>query len=242
MKPKLAQLRASSFYADMPRRRILALGVQSPRRPGSLDRIYRTMQNSGRHEVVVDSKGVDGIGKLDNINLLVERHDISQFDWIWMVDDDVELPADFTDPFVALSEYADLKISSPAHRSFSYWSHDVTHRQRGMLVRQTNFVEVGPITAFHRDSFSSVFPLPSLRYGWGLDLVWPVIAERNGWKVGVVDGVALRHTSPIAATYDVAAAGAEAEAYMAPYGVKTGVHKIVTIDRIASIDDRSPRG
>lgn len=238
MKPKLQQLRDSDFFATLPPQRILAVGVQSPRRPGSLDQIYAAMQSS-RHSVTVDSKGIDGLGKLDNINVLIGRHRMEDYDWIWMVDDDVELPAGFTDTFVALAHYAELKICCPAHRSFSYWSHPVTHRQRDTLVRETNFVEVGPITAFHRDTFSTIFPLPSLRFGWGLDLVWPVIANRNGWKVGVVDGAALRHTSPIAATYDFESATAEAEAFIKPYGIVTGVHKLVTMDRITSIQDRT---
>ena len=234
VKPKLVQLRKSQFYILMPRRRILVLGVQSPRRPESLNIIFGIMKNS-RHDIVFDSKEVDGIGKLANINILVARHNIRNFDWILMVDDDVELPSDFIDSFIALSEYADFKISSPAHRYYSYWSHDVTHRQHGSLIRQTNFVEVGPITAFHQDTYESIFPLPDLKYGWGLDFVWPVIAKRNRWKIGIIDGVALRHTNPIAITYNTNAAKEEAETYMAKYGVKTGVDKTYTISAIKNI-------
>lgn len=236
LRPKLAMLRRSRFYRDLPRRRILVVGVQSPRRPGSLDRIFAVMARS-RHEVVTEKKDIDGIGKLDNTNILIGRHDIDTFDWIWMTDDDVILPDNFTDDFVAMCEYAQLKVAGPAHRVWSYWSHPVTRRQQGALARVTNYVEVGPVAALHRDTFAEFLPLPSLKFGWGLDQAWPVIADRHGWKIGIVDAAPLQHTSPIGVGYDLAGAVAEAEAYMAPYGIKTGEHVLGTRTVITTIDD-----
>ena len=221
LRQKTGELRGSAFYRDLPRQRILAVGVQSPRRPGSLDAIFAQMQAS-RHEVVTDKKDIDGLGKLDNTNLLLARHDLSGFDWVWMVDDDVVLPAGYTDDFVATCALGGLKIAMPAHRALSYSSFPVTRRQSGALARTTNFVEVGPIAAFHRDTFDTLLPLPSLRYGWGLDLSWGVIAMRMGWPIGVVDATPLRHTSPIGIGYDVQAAVDEAEVYMESYGIVIG--------------------
>lgn len=231
LRQKIDDLRGSSFYRNLPRQRILAVGVQSPRRPGSLDAIFARMRDS-RHAVVTEKKDIDGLGKLDNTNILMGRHDLSGFDWLWMVDDDVELPNRFTDDFVATCALAGLKIAMPAHRALSYSSFPITRRQPGALARTTNFVEVGPIAAFHRDTFDTLLPLPSLRYGWGLDLTWGVVAERMGWPIGVVDATPLRHSSPIGTGYDVQAAVDEAEAYMAGYGIVTGEHVIREYDRI----------
>lgn len=233
---RLARLQRSTVYTSSPARSILVVGVQSDRRPGSIERIVQQIRET-RHHIVADSKGIDGIGKLDNINILIDRNDLTVFDWVWMIDDDVELPNDFTNIMVALAEYADLALCGPAHRSHSFWSHPVTHREKATLVRYTNFVEVGPITCVRRDLFGTVFPLPSLRYGWGIDVVWPVIAERMGLKVGVIDGAALRHTSPIGTGYDVDQAVREAEDFMAQYGIKTGVHEIRTTGRITAVED-----
>jgi hypothetical protein len=234
IRPKLERLRRSSFHANLPSLSILVVGVQSPRRPGSLDRIYEQMA-SDRHRMTFDSKGVEKLGKLDNVNVLLERHDLSRFDWVVMVDDDVELPDHFTDTFIALAEYAELKIAGPAQRAWSYWSHRITKRQHGVLVRQTNYAEIGPIIALRREVFDLTLPMPSLRFGWGVDMVWPVLAAKRGYKTGVVDGAALRHVSPIAADYDHMAAAAEAEAYMNPHGIVTGVHVLATSKTIRDI-------
>jgi hypothetical protein len=47
----------------------------------------------------------------------------------------------------------------------------------------------------------------------------------------------LQHTSPIGVGYDLAGAVAEAEEYMARYGIKTGEHVLGTRTVITAIDD-----
>jgi len=210
---RIAQIKRSKAYRERPRLRILAVGVQSPRRPGTLDAIFATMKSS-HHDIVFDQKGVEDKGKLGNTNVILERHDLSTFDWVWMVDDDVALPPDFTDIFMALAETAQLKIAAPAHRFVSHSTFHVTVRRPNSLMRETSFVEVGPIVAFRRETFAEVFPLPDLRYGWGLDFTWPMIARRRGWRIGIVDAVPLQHLNPIAATYDTSKAMDESRAYL----------------------------
>jgi hypothetical protein len=217
MRRRIAAIKRHPAYLAMPRMRILAVGVQSPRRPGALDDIFARMA-SARHDIVFDQKEVEGKGKLENINILLARYDLSTFDWIWLVDDDVALPRDYTDIFTALAEMAELKICGPAQRAKSHASYFMTRRRYDSLVRETSFVEVGPITAFRREAFAEVFPLPNLRYGWGLDLTWPMLARRRGWRIGIVDAVPIEHLNPVAATYDSSAAVAEARAYMEEKG------------------------
>ena len=211
-----AILRHPAFTA-LPRRRILAVGLESSRRPGALSGIFARMQ-SERHDMVFDQKGVEDKGKLENTNILLARHDLSTFDWVWTVDDDVALPDHYTDIFTFLAEFAELKIARPAHRAKSHTSYGVTRRHYKALMRETSFVEVGPITAFHKDSFADVFPLPNLRYGWGLDLSWPMLARKRGWRIGIVDAVPMEHLNPVATTYDIEAAVTEAKAYMGEHG------------------------
>lgn len=217
MRVRIAAIKRSAAYRAMPRRRILAVGVQSPRRPGALDDIFAGMA-SERHDIVFDQKTVEDKGKLENINILLARHDLATFDWVWMVDDDVALPRDYADIFTALAEGARLKIAGPAQRAKSHASYFMTRRRYDSLVRETTYVEVGPITAFHRDTFADTLPLPNLRYGWGLDLTWPMLARRRGWRIGIVDAVPIEHLNPVAATYDISAAVAEAQDYMEEHG------------------------
>jgi hypothetical protein len=52
--------------------------------------------------------------------------------------------------------------------------------------------------------------------GWGLCLHWAAVAEREGWRLGVVDAVPVRHESrPTASAVDVAGARAAAERLLA---------------------------
>ena len=87
-------------------------------------------------------------------------------------------------------------------------------------MRETGFVEIGPVCAFHRDTFETLLPFPPLRAGWGLDSHWAALAREHGWRIGVVDATPIRHVMrPIADCYRRADAIAEAQAFLAdrPY-------------------------
>lgn len=227
----LDKFKKSKFYNDMGSLRILVVGVQSPRRPGSLEKIFRLM-SSGKHKLTFEAKGVESFSKFENTNILLSRHDLQSFDWVIMTDDDIELPEDFIDVFIGLAEHAELKICGAAQRARSYWSHQITRRQKGALLRETNFAEIGPVIAFRREIFDLVFPLPDLKFGWGVDIVWPVLARQAGWKVGIVDAAAIRHVQPIGKTYDFLEATRECEEYMGRYNIVTGVHVLETYDTV----------
>ena len=42
-------------------------------------------------------------------------------------------------------------------------------------MRETAFVEIGPVTAFHRDTFATLLPFPDVGMGWGLDVHWAAV-------------------------------------------------------------------
>jgi hypothetical protein len=88
------------------------------------------------------------------------------------------------------------------------------------VVRETSFVEIGPVTAFARAAFPVLLPFPQLRMGWGLDVHWAAIARERGWRCGVVDAVCVRHgAAPAAAAYPREQALEEARSFLAgrPY-------------------------
>jgi len=91
----------------------------------------------------------------------------------------------------------------------------VTRRRPGQDVRRTRFVEIGPVTALHRDTFPVLLPFPALRMGWGLDVHWGAIAAEHDWPVGVVDATPVRHTAPAGGGYDTAGPVEEARAFLA---------------------------
>ena len=71
----------------------------------------------------------------------------SDYDWLLVVDDDVVLPRGFLDEFVFLAERFDLSLAQPAHRHRSHAAWEVTRRRPFSVVRETGFVEIGPVTA-----------------------------------------------------------------------------------------------
>ena len=86
------------------------------------------------------------------------------------------------------------------------------------------------MTAFHRDTFSTLLPFPALRMGWGLDAHWSALARERGWRIGIVDATPVGHTlRPAADSYPREAATAEARAFLAgrPYVRRDEVRTLV---------------
>ena len=202
-----------------PRRRVLALGVERVDMPNVLGAAHAELKRS-HHEVEFASTDAGDRGKFENLNRLLEGHPAPGHDWLLVIDDDVTLPAGFLDTFVFLAERFGLALAQPAHRRRSHAAVQVTRRQAGTAVRQTAFVEIGPVSALHAMTFDELLPFPPLRAGWGLDLHWSALAREHGWREGVIDATPVSHgLRRIAASYDRSDAVAEARDFLAqrPY-------------------------
>ena len=200
--------------AGTPRRRILALGIERRDVPNVLGRARAELQRS-HHDVVFASKGVDGLGKFENLNALLADHPAAGHDWLLVVDDDVILPGGFLDAFVFLAERFGLALAQPAHRWRSHAAWSVTRRRPAAMVHETRFVEIGPVCALHSATFDAILPFPPLRFGWGLELHWSSLAREHGWRQGVVDALPIRHgLRRIASSYARADAVDEARGFL----------------------------
>jgi GT2 family glycosyltransferase len=204
--------------AGQERRRILVVGI---RRPGRLMDEAVTELLRSRHEVITRIVDIDERGKFERLRaeLDVLAEDVALADWLLLIDDDVELPRGFLDRFVCIAERAGLRLAQPAHRRRSHAAWPVTRRHPGQDARRTRFVEIGPVTALHSDTFAALLPFPPLSMGWGLDVHWGAVAAEHGWPVGVVDATPVGHTAPAAGGYAREAPVAEARAFLAdrPY-------------------------
>lgn len=197
-----------------PRRRVLVLGID---RGGtsSLMGAARAELEPSRHAVEIAIAPAGDAGKFENLNALLEAHPADGHDWLVVVDDDVALPAGFLDGFLFVAEALGLSLAQPAQSRRSHAAWGVTRRRLGSLARETAFVEIGPVTALHADTFAELLPFPALRMGWGLDAHWAAIARERGWRAGIVDVLPVEHRlAPAGALYDRAAAEAEAEAFL----------------------------
>jgi hypothetical protein len=217
-------LRLNLAARHAPRlQRVLALGVERPERREPAAAIHAELLRS-RHDVELRTCLADTRGKFENLNLLLAAQaggtPIPDHDWLLMIDDDVELPRGFLDRFLFLCQRFSLTLAQPAHRLNSHAAWPVTRRHAGSAVRETSFVEIGPVTVFARAAFPVLLPFPDLRMGWGLDVHWAALAREHGWRCGVVDAVPIGHRmAPAAAGYARADAVTEARSFLAerPY-------------------------
>ncbi len=167
-------------------------------------------------------------GKFENLNRLLEG--VEGYDWLLVVDDDVQLPERFLDRFVGLCEHFGFALAQPAQSLASHaaWRH--LRRRPGLLARETRFVEIGPVTAFRRDVAERLLPFPPLRYGWGLDVAWSADAVAQGWRLGVADALSVRHEhAPVASGYDSREAIAEACRYLNGRPYLTSAEAVETV-------------
>jgi GT2 family glycosyltransferase len=195
---------------------VLVLAVARPERAGTWAAARAELERS-RHRVEIrETAGAPGAGKFENLNALLGDAvgGWDEFNWVIVCDDDVVLPARFLDRFLAAAQRTDLRLCQPAHRLHSHTGWRVTRRRLGATARETNFVEIGPLTAFHRDTFGVLVPFPPLRMGWGLDVHWAALAARHGWRIGVVDATPILHLYPAAEAYPRDEAVAEATAFL----------------------------
>ena len=110
----------------------------------------------------------------------------------------------------------------------------MTRRRPASVVRETEFVEIGPVTAFSQATFATLLPFPELRMGWGLDAHWAALAREHGWRCGVIDAVAIGHrVAPAADAYSREAAIAEAREFLArrPYLRAAEMQRTLTTHR-----------
>jgi len=220
--------RLDRLAARQAPRRVLVVSVY---RPGSRLPAALASLRSTRHQVHfalgstadADSRLGDltvatalGGGKFENVNeLLGLSPPVGEFDRLIVTDDDIALPARFLDRFLALCEALDLDLAQPAQSMRSHAAWRVTRTRPFSLARRTNYVEIGPLTQFSRRAALALTPFPALRFGWGLDNHWGALAKREGWRLGVVDALPVRHEwQRVATTYTHEEAKAEARRFL----------------------------
>jgi GT2 family glycosyltransferase len=212
-----------------PRLRVLVLAVVRPQNAATWAAARAELERS-RHDVEIRTTGGAGKGKFENLNGLLGAG-WEDFEWVLVIDDDVALPERFLDRFLAAAGRTGLRLVQPAHRLHSHTGWRVTRRHIGATARETTFVEIGPLTAFHRDTFGVLVPFPDLKMGWGLDTHWAALATQHGWPIGVVDATPVLHLNPAGEAYPRAEAIAEAQRFLdgRPYVRRDEVRTLRTV-------------
>jgi hypothetical protein len=206
-------------------RKIDAAAARTPPRHVIVASIYRPPHEppaltSNRHQVerrVGSLTELGGGGKFENLNELIAG---ARPDWLLIADDDVTLPPRFLDRMIALAELFELQMAAPAQSLASHAAWRVTRRQPRSILRETNFVEIGPVTLIGKQAAQTLLPFPPLRYGWGLDLAWAATAAEKKWRLGIADALPVRHeAASVGSAYPADQAIEEARTFLAsrPY-------------------------
>lgn len=129
----------------------------------------------------------------DNLNFL------SQYEYIWLPDDDVSIPTEDINRLFILSDQYQLSISQPSMNG--YVSHEITKPISDSILRYTNFVEVlAPL--FNLESLLKVYETFDLNYSsWGFDYLWPHLLGYPKDKIAIIDNIIMTHTKPVGQNY-----------------------------------------
>jgi GT2 family glycosyltransferase len=218
---------------DPPTRSVLVISVARAKHRATYDAAVKELRRS-RHVLTIRECEAGELGRFENLNRLLAEQPIDAFDWLLLLDDDVALPRGFLDGLLNQAERHELRLAQPAHRIRSHAAWRVTRRRAFSAARETAFVEIGPVTALHRETFAALLPFPPLRMGWGLDAHWSAVARARGWRIGVIDAVPIAHRSaPAAAAYSREAAVAEAREFLErnPYLPASELQRTLVVHR-----------
>ena len=135
-----------------------------------------------------------GTPKWDAVAGLMLSSDLRNFDYVVVFDDDVVIPNGFLPAFIGLQERLRFAIAQPARTSRSFIDWPIVEMQKGVLARQTLYVESGPVVSFHRSAFPFVFPFDMTSpMGWGYGNLWSLAVGKRGLKMGIIDATPVDH-------------------------------------------------
>lgn len=126
------------------------------------------------------------------LNQLLDKLELDRYAFILVCDDDIGLPPGFVDRYLELVVAHGFALAQPARSHCSDIGHVFVEELDGLTARWTRFVEIGPVFSMRRDAARLLLPYDEASpMGWGYDFIWPVVIEKAGLKMGIVDAVPL---------------------------------------------------
>ncbi len=204
----------SSEPSEKAKKKVLIVGIYLSDERNNIDHIVKNLSCSSQVEVTqkwfamgnrrssspkVAEVTVDIINyrkpKFQILNEVIANEQLSDYDYFMMIDDDISLPEKFIDRFIDLQSKLNFVIAQPARTSNSYIDHPIVEQQRGVIARETHFVEIGPVVSFHKSVYNLILPF-DLRspMGWGYELIWAYRIFRQGLKMGIIDSIPVEHS------------------------------------------------
>ena len=117
------------------------------------------------------------------------------YDYIWLPDDDLSTDAQNINKFFEIMMGENFALAQPALTHNSYYSHALLLQVKGLIYRETNFVEI-MAPCFSQKAFQECWQTFSEnKSGWGLDVLWPTLLVNS--KMGIIDQTPIFHTRPV---------------------------------------------
>lgn len=195
-----------------PRPSVLVVGVYLTDRPNCMRHLVSTLKSSAAYRVVHRwvSLGTPSrdpailrvtvashsslIPKFPLVNQVLAAEDLALFEYLLLVDDDIQVPQGFLDRFLSVQSSLGFRLAQPARTADSFIDHEIVRQEPSMIARETRWVEVGPLVSIHRSIFEAIVPF-DLRspMGWGYENIWGYELSRRGLKMGIIDATPIEH-------------------------------------------------
>ena len=151
-------------------------------------------------DLIVKRKGL----KFANFHHFLNHNDVSQYDAMWVVDDDIIMDtASINKMFSLFSKYK-LWLAQPSFSEGSRISWDITQKNPDCILRFTNFVENGATIYSRKILPQLIKTFKDARTGYGVDLIWPKLLGYPKNKIAIIDAVACCHPKGVESSLDKA--------------------------------------
>jgi hypothetical protein len=193
--------------------RVLVVGIYLANRINAISHIVSDLNKSKRHIVhqmwiaingeaptrcvksVTFEKINELVPKFVLLNRLLSKALLELYEYVLICDDDIMLPENFIDDFLNVQKKYNFALAQPARTHNSYIDHPIVEQVEGLEARHTRFVEIGPLVSIRCDILPFLVPFDEATpMGWGLDFVWPVIIEKLGYRMGIIDTTPVDHS------------------------------------------------
>ena len=138
----------------------------------------------------------EGGYKFNNIKKCIQKENLLQkYKYFWFPDWDLEINKDDFNDLFSLTEKHGFLLSQPSLSWDSFFSWKVTVHSPTFEARATGFVEI-MCPLFYKSFLEKVMFSLDMNYsGWGLDLLWSKILEKE--KIGIIDKIIIKHKRPV---------------------------------------------
>lgn len=141
-------------------------------------------------------------------DLMYEGSPLWDYEAIWFPDDDLLCDGNDVNRLFHVFRRHGLDLAQPSLRSGggSYPNHPLTVQRPGSFLRYESFVEIMCPVFSSRALRICIDSMRDAESGYGLDHLWPSFLGRPRGRMAIIDAVAISHTRPIGATYNVKSA------------------------------------